>query len=133
MFKNKPCIQEYVYDFAVDGGSVGQIRLDTKAGAKPIPSNAIIKAVYYNVETAMTSGGSATVSIGDVGASARYLALTAFDNAAYTANAPKAAAIGVPVKVTAANIGQFSVSVAVAALTAGKISFMVEYYIPALV
>jgi len=122
--------QEFFYDFAVSGGAVGTIDLSALANKAGLPVGAIIKSVHYNVETAMTSGGAATVSIGDAAASARYLALTAYNNAAFNANAPAAAAIGVPVEVTAANIGQFSLSIAVAALTAGQVRFFVEYIMP---
>ncbi|MBL0320679.1 MAG: hypothetical protein IPP74_15500 [Alphaproteobacteria bacterium] len=128
-FKNDgPQVNEYVYDFAVDGGAVSTIDLSAKQGFAPLPSGAVVKSVHYKVVSALTSGGSATVSIGDANATARYLALTAFDNAAYAAGNVAAAAIGVPMNVSAAARGQFGISIAVAALTAGKIVFFVEFF-----
>lgn len=124
----KAFTQEYVYDFAKQGGAVGQISLVNPAN--PLPVGAIVTSVHYNVMTAFTSGGSATVAIGDVASGARYLAATAYNNAAYTANTPAAAAIGVPMRVGAANAGQIAITIATAALTAGKMMIVVEGYVP---
>lgn len=133
-FKNSgnTLVQEYLYDFAVDGGAVSTINLTAKTGYEVLPVGAIVKSVHYHVITAMTSGGSATVSIGDTTSTARYLALTAFDNAAYALAKVAVNAIGAPLLVVAANDGKFGISIAVAALTAGKIQFFVEYILPSL-
>ncbi len=116
--------QEYVYDFAVDGGATGFINL---ADNFALPVGSVIVDVYYYVETAMTSGGSATVAIGDADTAARYLAATAFDNAAYADEKVAKAAIGVPFKTDSANDGKFGITIATAALTAGKIRFFVNF------
>jgi hypothetical protein len=123
-------VEEYVYDFAKDGGAIGQIVLSSKAGSAALPVDACILRVHSVVHTALTSGGSATVSVGDVGSSARYLALTAFDNAQFDVDVPKALSTGLPNHVATAAEGQFAISIAAAALTAGKISFFVEYVRP---
>src|SRR5690348_10041807 len=48
------------YDFAVDGGAVGTIDL-TKTAV--VPANAYIFGGWVEVDTAVTSGGSATVAV----------------------------------------------------------------------
>lgn len=119
--------QQYTYDFAVQGGAVGFKSLITPAN--PLPLGAIVTAVHYRMVTAFTSGGSATVSIGDAASNARYLALTAFDNAAYAIDNVAAAAIGVP-NLIATTEGNVGITIAVAALTAGKMIIVVSGYIP---
>lgn len=47
------------YDFAVDGGAIGTINIT----AEKIPANAIILGGVVEVDTALTSGGAATVAI----------------------------------------------------------------------
>lgn len=121
-------VQEYTYDFAVQGGAVGFIALKTPANA--LPQGGIVTSMYYMVQTAFTSGGSATVALGDAAAGARYLAATAYNNGAYAANTPALAAIGVPVYVSSANIASPGITVATAALTGGKMKFVVEGYVP---
>ena len=128
--KKQTC--KFKYDFAVDGGShsasdqgltgngAGVI---TPADADiTIPDNAIITDCITYVTTAMTSGGSATVAIGVGGAA--LVAATAFDNAAFddedvthTVVADKTTSAGRP-----------TITVATAALTAGVIEVIIEYY-----
>lgn len=119
--------QEYVYDFAKDGGAVGFIDL---ADAMKLPAGAMILGGYYLVDTAMTSGGSATVAIGDAASGARYLAATAYNNSAFDAGDLAAFAIGVPLNVDSANKGKFGITIATAALTAGKLKFVLEVWMP---
>lgn len=132
---NSPIKQtcKFVYDFAVDGGShsasdqglagngAGVI---TPADADiTIPENAIITDCITYVSTAMTSGGSATVAIGCGGAA--LVAATAFDNGVFddedvthTVVADKTTSAARP-----------TITVATAALTAGVIEVIFEYYI----
>lgn len=121
-------VQEYVYDFAVHGGAVGFISLKNPANA--LPSGAVVTAAHYVVLTAFTSGGSATVALGDAASGARYKSATAFDNSAYTANTPAALSSGIPALVSSANIANVGITVATAALTAGKMRIVVEGYVP---
>jgi len=131
-FKNDGLlIQEYVYDFAVDGGATGQIELQAKVNKDPLPEGAVVSNVYAKVITACTSGGSATVSWGDgtdvdgySGTAKAVAALTA--NAAFDGKGDSGALL--PDVVGSA--GKFTVDIAVAALTAGKIVFLVEYIYP---
>jgi hypothetical protein len=120
-------VQEYVYDFSVEGGAVSAIDI---ANGKGLPVGALIIDVYWKMDTAFTSGGSATVAIGDATNGARYKAATAFDNAAFADEGVVKAAIGVPFKVAAAADGKPAVTVATAALTAGKIRLFVVYMQP---
>jgi len=124
---------KFVYDFAVDGGSHSASNqgltgngagVITPADADiTIPENAIITDCITYVTTAMTSGGSATVAIGCGGAA--LVAATAFDNGVFddedvthTVVADKTTAAGRP-----------TITVATAALTAGVIEVIIEYYL----
>ncbi|NET97612.1 hypothetical protein, partial [Okeania sp. SIO1H2] len=49
-----------MYDFAIHGGAISTITLDTAT----IPDNAIITGAYVDVLTDPTSGGSATIALG---------------------------------------------------------------------
>lgn len=120
-------IAEYTYDFAKDGGAVGAIDLSKKF---PLPSGAVIESAHYMVMTALTSSGSATVALGDAASGARYLAATAYNNAAFDADVPKVVAIGVPVKVSSANLGKPALTIGTAALTAGKLKIWMKVYVP---
>ena len=54
---------EAVYDFSVDGGAQATIPLNDTAGAPIlIPEKAIVINSHIEIETAVTSGGSATVA-----------------------------------------------------------------------
>jgi len=128
--KKQTC--KFVYDFAVDGGSHSASNqglagngagIITPADADiTIPDNAIITDCITYVTTAMTSGGSATVAIGCGGAA--LVAATAFDNGVFddedvthTVVADKTTSAARPI-----------VTIAGAALTAGVIEVIVEYY-----
>lgn len=130
MFANELLYQEYEYDFAVDGGAVGTINLSAKARKQPLPVGAVPMEVYAEVLTAVTSGGSLTMSWGDgtdvdgySGTAKAVAALTL--NSVFDGKADSGALL--PSKVLTAGTGQFSVSIAVAAATAGKIKFRVVY------
>jgi hypothetical protein len=111
------------YEFALDGGVVGDIALrgDT------IPSGAIITDALINVDTAVTSGGSATVAL-KVEGSADLLTAAAISGAPWSTTGAKRAtfvATTAPVKTTAKR--SITATVATAALTAGKFSVVVSY------
>ena len=108
------------YDFAVDAGAVSTI---VPANSAIIPDNAIIVRCYSVVTTAMTSGGSAALSLTTGGVTLK--AATAFDNGAFddedvTAHTGTA-------KTTSSTGIQFVI--ATAALTAGVVEVWVEYYL----
>jgi hypothetical protein len=112
-----------LYDFSVDGGAVGDITLrgDT------IPSGAIVTDVLINVDTALTSGGSATVALKSEGA-ADLNSADAISGAPWSTTGAKRGdltATTAPVKTTAAR--SVVATVGTAALTAGKFSVYVSY------
>lgn len=142
VFSNEKQLQEYVYDFSVDGGAQGEIVLSDKAGYSALPEGAIVKSVVAWVESACTSAGSATLSWGnstDVDgyhAAVAVASLTA--NAVFNEQDATAALLWddtndhqIPYYVdgTAANKA-VSVSIATADLTDGKVRLMVEYIMP---
>lgn len=113
------------YDFAKEGGAVGDIAL--RGGVLPL--NAIVTNTTVDVETAVTSGGAATVAAKAEGAG-DLLAATAkasLSLAAIVAGAADGTA-GKMVRCTANRTP--TITVAVAALTAGKFTLMIEYLDP---
>lgn len=126
---NSQFTAEYMYDFAKHGGAIGFIGLKG-AGANALPSGAVILSAHYQVVEALTSGGAATVALGDAASGAKYLAATAYNNAAFTLNVPAAIAIGLPGFVSSANIASPGITVAGAALTGGKLRLVLMGYIP---
>lgn len=119
-FGNESKFVKLTYDFAEDGGATADtVKLAT------IGTGIIITKCTVHVETACTSGGSATVQIGPTTADADgILAATAV--ASLTANhvVQTAAAQGLYV----AADDTIDVVVATAALTAGKINVYLEYH-----
>lgn len=118
---NKLNHQEYVYDFAVQGGAIGSLNL---VGNK-LPVGAVVQSASIVVETAFTSGGSATVSLGDLASATKYMAATAV---ASLTDQSLQTVTGVPNQVSVANEAQVTLAIAVAALTAGKLRVSLEYY-----
>jgi hypothetical protein len=110
-------IIEVEYDFAQDGGSVGALDVMT-AQADMVVHNIIAK-----VKTLCTSGGSATVSLGKSGDAAGLMGSTAV--ASLTAGAViDQASIGSGYKLAEDEVVQMEIGTA--ALTAGKIVFVME-------
>ena len=115
---------EAVYDFAVDGGAQATIPLNDTAGAPiVIPEKAIVINSHIEIETAVTSGGSATVAFGLVGNTDAFKSATG--KASLTLDAVFAGNNDLPLKMAAAT--PVAVTIAVAALTAGKIRIFIKY------
>lgn len=128
--KGKSQLAHAVYDFSKDGGAVSVIDLFK------LSANTIIHDCWYEVEEALTSGGSATVEVGITGgdtdgyiAQAAYTALT-LDKV--SAQSEKGALLydatakdSLRDKVTAEKT--VALKIATAALTAGKVHFYLEY------
>ncbi|MFD6069435.1 hypothetical protein [Amycolatopsis lurida] len=119
------------YDFAVDGGAVGTITLRSAGGASlgnVIPAGSVITGGYLEVDTAVTSGGAATLAVNSEGAG-DLVAATVVSGAPWSTTGRKSltpAFTGASsVKTTAAR--SLTVSPAVAALTAGKFRVVVFY------
>lgn len=133
-------VQEYVYDFSVDGGAQGSIDVADKANVVPVGS--VIKSVRAKVLTACTSGGSATVEWGNDddadGYSGSAIAVASLTAGAVFNGYDNGAALlwddtndhMIDVNVADAADGAFKVAIGTADLTAGKIVFYVEYYSP---
>ena len=122
-FKNDGLqIQEYYYDFAVDGGATGVFTLSSKANVAPIPQEAIITKVVTRVVTAL-AGASASAQIGNTASDVAYAPLapvaTFSEDAVIIDNDA--------LVVNAANRADVLLSVTGGALTAGKLVVMVEY------
>lgn len=142
-FKNDGVqVQEYVYDFAVDGGAQGSIILSDKAGASNLPVGAMVLGCDAKVITAVLSGGSATCEWGTSGDTDGYSG-TAIAKATLVADYAKNAEEGAGALlwddtndcsksyvVTNAATGTFYFKINVADLTAGKLVFHVRYLLP---
>lgn len=118
------------YDFSKQGGAVGSFNLKDKDGVDvKIPANALILNAFAVVRTAATSGGSATIALkaesaGDLLAAT---AVASFSAAAKIQGVPDFGTLGDSVLTTAERTLQ--ATVAVAALTAGKINAFVFYVV----
>jgi hypothetical protein len=119
------------YDFAVDGGAVSTITLRSAGGASlgnEIPAGSVITGGYIEVDTAVTSGGAATLGVNSEGAG-DLLAATVVSGAPWSSTGRKSitpAFTGASsVKTTVKR--NLAVTVAVAALTAGKFRLVVFY------
>ena len=144
-FKNNGVhVQEYVYDFAVDGGVKDvAIDLSAKKDFTTLPLNALVKGVTAIVLTSVTSGSSATVSWGDGVAADGYSGTTiakATLVAGYVQNGWTGAGSLVwdntndvqLYPLVASSNKYLKLLISTADLTAGKIVFLVEYYMPSL-
>jgi len=112
-----------LYDFATDGGAAGDITLrgDT------IPSGAVIVDALIHVDTAVTSGGAATLAI-KIESAADINAADAVSGAPWSTTGAKRGdftATTAPIKTTAAR--NIVATVATADLTAGKFTVVVWY------
>jgi hypothetical protein len=116
------------YSFAVDSGAQGLI---TPADSDTIPDNAIIVGGTINSTTAVTSDGSATVSIGTSAGSSTTSIKAATAKASYSADAVLNAVpvFATPVKLTAA--GTITFTIGTADLTAGVIEVFLFYVVAA--
>jgi hypothetical protein len=113
------------YDFAVDGGAVSVI---TPTNSPTLPLGAIILGGTIDITTTLTSGGAATIALG-LGSGAQVASLKAA-TAVATWTAGQLAMIPIftaatYVKVAAATA--LTLSIAAAALTAGKFDVNVVY------
>lgn len=142
-FKNAGVqVQEYVYDFAVDGGAQGTIVLSDKDNVDPLPIGAVLKGVTALVLTSVTSLGSATMEWGTSDDTDGYSG-AAIAKATLVANYVQNGWTGAGAlvwddtndvqlypAVTSAATGSFVVKINTADLTAGKIVFVCEYLYP---
>lgn len=112
-----------LYDFALDGGAVGDITLR----GEQLPINAIVVDALLEVDTVLTSAGAPTVAIKTEGA-ADINAADLISGAPWSTTGAKRTdftATSAPIKITAAR--DVVATVAVAALTAGKFKVVIYY------
>lgn len=114
-----------IYDFTTDGGGVSTI---TPILGATLPINAIVVGGVIDTITAPTSGGSATIAIGtSAGSSSTSIkGATAFGFSGLVAVVPLFTAATM-FKMTAA--GNITVTIAVAALTAGRLGINLVYFV----
>ncbi len=117
-------LAEYYYDFATDGGAVGAIALR----GPQLPATAVIVGGRWITTTTMTSGGSATIALGSRAAAINDLKTA---TAIATIGAVGSQAL-VPVMTAATDVlltvnSSPAITVAVAALTAGKAKVVLFY------
>ena len=125
-----PRTRRFLYGQDEDGGAVAAYVLkDSEGVASKIPAGSVITKISTIVTEAFTSGGSATIALGYTGSGAAYLAATAYNNAALTGNDVQLSPAAAPIGPIAAD-RDFSVTVAGADLTDGKMYVDVEYLPP---
>lgn len=112
-----------LYDFATDGGAVGDITLRGDV----IPAGAIITETLLHIDVAPTSGGAATLAVraesaGDIAAAA---AVSGAPWSTIGAKRGTLTATSTPVKTTVNR--PIIATVASAALTAGRIKVFIGY------
>ena len=134
--KNEEQTLFYEYDFAKDGGAVGQISLRPLVNA--IKEGCILRDIEVRVKTALASAGSPTCTLGNSGDPDGYLAdfysLASLDAVIHTGEVAGALmwddtndhVIHYRVDGTAAN-QDLVLDVGTAALTAGKLEVMLKF------
>ena len=113
--------ESMVFDFSTDGGAVGEINFQ-----RQLPVGAIVMRILSDELTTLTSGGVATVQL-QCGAVDLTDAL-AFDTDFTGLDIQPLASSAVAVKIATA--ADLKIDIAGAALTAGKVRFLVEYLLP---
>lgn len=129
-FGNQVEYVRVIYDFAKDGGNTGALDLFTAE------DGLVIVHAHARVITACTSGGSATVKWGPVADDDRFMNTTQGAVASLTEGAvilPVAVegtpnVIATPYSIAAA--AKLVMTIGTAALTAGKIEFVIGYLKP---
>ncbi len=141
--RNEKHVQEYVWDYTVSGGSsAAAIELSAISGKDDLPTGAIVEKVSWKVVTALSSSTNASVTVGNGDDSDGYMVAAAYATLGSnvvsntyqsggallwddTNDAPKALYID---DATTGNLKiAFNTDV-----TAGKILFFVEYFMPSL-
>jgi hypothetical protein len=121
VFSNEVVYEKLTYDFSKDGGATTDTYVIGTAGRKI----AIMDAMVH-VETACTSGGSATVKIGVAGGDDdAFLDVTSGAVANLVDDFCEKETAGQ--KIVVASGGKLELVIGTAALTAGKINLLVKY------
>lgn len=129
MDKTKNLIRA-VWDFTIQGGAVSTLLLlDDQGNPAVLPQGCVVSNVVIHTITGVTSGGAGTISLGllstvDLLAATAVTGLTA---GSFVAGIPVGTAATWKGPVTAVNGTNLTLSIATAALTAGRIYIFVEY------
>jgi hypothetical protein len=113
-------VESVLYDFSQDGGAVGTISF-----GRFIPSGAIINKITSDEITALTSSGSATVTV--KAGSTSLTAALAFDTG-FAGIGDAALTDTDGLKLSADS--ELKITIGTAALTAGKLRLYVQYLLP---
>ncbi len=118
---------KFSYSFDVNGGDTAAkvLAADLAGTAQQLPSGAILKCFYLDIDLAFASSGSATIMLGHTGVTDSIMAATAFDNAALTAATIGWELCAKGTKLPAAKNLLFTI--AGAALTGGEASIYITY------
>jgi len=108
-----------VYDFDADAGATGVLDLFVADGA------CVIKSFHAVVKTTFTSGGSATLTAGVQSGDVDVM-LAAVAVASLTANSVHGEAVALNFPIYLADGGILQQNILVAAMTAGKIEYVIE-------
>lgn len=123
--KNQFLVQEYEYDYSVDGGATGVIDLSAKANKEELPTGAVRVSSHVIVQSALLGGAGASAKVGTTANDADYAANAAI--ASYSANALFNDATAVVVGATSDDC---LLTISGAALTAGKLKVLVNFIVP---
>ena len=104
------------WDFAVQGGAVGDIAL-----AASVPAGAVVTAAWCDIETAITGAGTLTLKT-----SSDVVLSQGLTSGSPATQPSVVASLAVPKKVGVANVS-LKVTISSAVLTAGKVTFHVQY------
>lgn len=113
--------ESVLFNFANDGGAVS-----TLSFKRYLPAGAIVTEIIADEMTALTSAGSATVQLkaGSTNLTGALAFDTGFAGTALLALASSATAIKISAR------SELTMTIATAALTAGKLRFFVRYLLP---
>lgn len=115
--------QEFLYDFAVNGGAVSSISLGT------LPKGAIVSTAHVSVEATVTSAGSSTVAFGNKTTTDEYIGATAFASI-NTAGKVIGGDTNKKMQNVATDDGNVMITIGTDAITAGKLRLSVDFFIP---
>ena len=135
--QNDKHLARFDYDFALQGGAVGVIDLVPNIVA--LAAGMVISDIYVYVESALTSGGSATVTLGNAdpdGFLVNIFALAGSANAVIRSGQVAGALVYDDTNDTQLlyRVGadtDLALTIGTAALTAGKLQVYVEFFAPA--
>ena len=131
LVRSKVGVLQVRLDFNIQGGAVSTINLfdplEDPGTTSALPAKAIIKQVTVNCITPPTSGGAATVSFGANGVADLLAATAVASLTGLVAGIPNGASANMVVLAAKSPI---TATIAAAALTAGQMDVIVEYYVP---